>query len=186
MTTAPSPRPEPTEPRRLRLIKGEGSGARQLRFPYEYEVAPGVPAIPSSAAPLSLVPTPVDDQAEPEPPATPSMPPAPAGQWIAQIARAIAEVASGERPPAQLTGHVSREEIARLSRRGQAVTRHPSSRASRGTSRLRAVRGLRLCQVAPGVVETSAVLVGNERAQAIAMRFEAVNDRWQATAVELR
>jgi hypothetical protein len=40
--------------------------------------------------------------------------------------------------------------------------------------------------VAPGIVETSAVLVGADRAQAIAIRLEATNGRWLATAIEMR
>jgi hypothetical protein len=44
---------------------------------------------------------------------------------------------------------------------------------------------VRVCPVAPGIVETSAVLVGGERAQAVAIRLEAVAGRWLATAVVL-
>mgnify|MGYP003563143178 CR=1 FL=1 len=86
--------------------------------------------------------------------------------WAAKMARAVSEVASGERPPGQLTRWVARDELARLVRRGQAMQRHPSARAKRGVSRLRSVRAVRVCPVAPGIVETSAVLVGGDRAQA--------------------
>jgi hypothetical protein len=168
---SPAPRPEPP---RLRLLPGRD--AEQLALPLEYEVAPGVPAVPPIPPDLRLVGAPVEeiDIDLPDP-----------GPWTARLARACAEVAIGARPPAQLTRHVARDELARLARRGLAVSRHPSSRAQRGVSRLRSVRAVRVCAVAPGIVETSAVLVGGDRAQAIAIRLEAVDGRWLATAVEL-
>jgi hypothetical protein len=46
------------------------------------------------------------------------------------------------------------------------------------------VRSVRVCPVAPGIVETSAVLVGPDRARAVAIRLEAIAGRWLATAVE--
>lgn len=177
------------EPRHLSLIRGDGPGARQLCLPLEYEVAPGVPAIPPTPTHLHLVGS-SEPEVLPEVPsdgtqagAEPALPPP--GLWTMRLARAIAEVAHGERPAGQLTPHVSREQLLRLSRRGQAVARHPSGRTQRGTTRLRTVRGVRVCPVAPGVVEASAVLVGGQRAQAIALRLEAVGTQWIATAVEL-
>ena len=148
----------------------------QLSLPYEWDIAPGVPAVPPVPSGLHVVG--VDDEDLhpdlPEP-----------GPWAARLARAIAEVSIGERPPGQLTRWVARDELARLSRRAAAIARHPSSRAQRGVSRLRIVRAVRVCPVAPGIVETSAVLVGGDRAQAIAIRLEAVADRWLATVVQL-
>ena len=79
-----------------------------------------------------------------------------------EVARACAEVAIGMRPPGQLKMHVDRDELARLARRGQAVLRHPSSRAQQNVARIRKVTGVRACVVAAGVVETSAVLLGDE------------------------
>lgn len=179
-TTIPNQTPQPAATRAgraatLRLVPAEPS--RQLSLPYEYDVSPGVPAVPPIPRDLHLVSAndlPADDPDLPEP-----------GRWAAQLARAVAEVAIGERPPGQLTRWVARDELARLARRGMAVSRHPSARAQRGVSRLRSVRAVRVCPVAPGIVETSAVLVGGERAQAVAIRLEAVAGRWLATAVVL-
>lgn len=148
---------------------------RQLTLPYEYDVTPGVPAVPPIPPALRLVgeaPEPEPDLPDPR-------------VWVARLARAIAEVASGERPPGQLLRWVARPELDRLALRGKFVQRHPSARAQRGVSRLRAVRAVRACTVAPGIVETSAVLVGGDRAHAIAIRLEAVEGRWLATAVQL-
>jgi hypothetical protein len=101
------------------------------------------------------------------------------------LARAIGEVAAGQRPAAQLTNHVSADQLRPIARLGH-VARHPSARPRREAGRLKRVSGVRVCAVAPGVVEASAVLVGEQRAQALAMRLEAKGGRWVATAVELR
>ena len=185
--TSPAPetaeaahRPEPGQRPRLKLIHGEA--AQQLTLPYEYEVAPGVPAIPPATSHLHLV---AENGSTSDPDA--AVPPhlEHPGRWTQRLARAIAEVATGERPAGQLTGHVSREVQTYLALRGQSVARHPASRGTRGATRLRAVQGVRVCPVAPGVVEASAVLVGGDRARALALRLEAQGDQWVATAVQL-
>ena len=152
---------------------------RQLAFEFAWEVAPGIPAVPSASPGLRLV-TDIDRERGdvdglPDP-----------AKWAAQLARAVAEVGTGLRPPGQLTRWVERQELARLVRRGAAYARHPSAR-TRSTaqgSRVHAVRSVRVCPVAPGIVETSAVLVGPERSRAVAIRLEAVAGRWLATAVD--
>ena len=160
----------------LRLIPGvRTEGAEQLPLALDWEVSPGVPAIPPVPADLRVVGdvTSVEDLPDP-------------GRWVAQLARAVAEVSVGERPPAQLARWVSRTELSRLTLRASYVARHPSARAQRGITRLRTVRAVRICPVAPGVIEASAVLVGTDRSQAIAIRIEAVGGRWLATAIDLR
>jgi len=167
---APGPRPQRGG---LRLVPGS-TLPEQLPLALEWEVSPGVPAEPPVPADLRVVgQTPADDLPDP-------------GRWVAQLARAIAEVSVGERPPAQLTRWVSRGELAKLSLRASYVARHPAARAQRGVARQRTVRSVRVCPVAPGIVETSAVLVGTDRAKAIAIRLEAVSGRWLATAIEMR
>ena len=162
----------------LRLIPGRREPRpEQLSLAYEWEVAPGVPAVPPVPRGLHLV---GGDMALTLDPTLPDP-----GPWVARLARAVAEVSVGERPPGQLTRWVARDELARLARRGVHVARHPSARAQRGVARLRTVRAVRVCPVAPGIVETSAVLVGGDRAQAIAIRLEAVDGRWLATVVQL-
>ena len=174
-THGPAPWRSPDRPA-LRVV----DGAQQLMLDLRYEVAPGVDAVPEIPANLRVVggTPPAAD------PLTAHLP-EPRG-WVARLARAVAEVSVGERPPAQLTRHVARDELARLARRGLAVQRHPAARAQRGTRRLRSVRAVRVCPVAPGVLETSAVIVGGDRACAIAIRLEARGDRWVATVVDMR
>jgi hypothetical protein len=178
---AVQPPPEPVRGRRssdLHLVSGPSRNpSEQMSLPYEWEVAPGIPAVPAPPPDLHLV------GAREEPGYDPHL--MEPRLWVGRLARAIAEVSIGARPPGQLTRWVAKDELARLTRRGTAVARHPSARAQRGVIRLRSVQGIRVCPVAPGIVETSAVLVGGERAQAIAIRLEVVADRWLATAVQL-
>lgn len=161
----------------------------QLPLPLVWEVAPGVPAVPPLPRHLRLV----GGQEPPTTPAGPAVvpggPAVPPPMWVARMARAIAEVASGDRPTQQLTRWVEKRQLLMLAARGKAAQRHPSAihgRNARAAMRsLQQVRAIRLCPVAPGVVETSAVLVGEGRGRAVAMRFEAVNDAWQVTAIAL-
>lgn len=169
--------------RHLRLVPDPGP--RQLSLAYEYEVSPGVPAVPAAGRHLQIV-QPTDTAPAAAPTAhqpNPALPPA--GRWAGQLARAIGEVAAGQRPAAQLTTHVAADQLRPIARLGN-VARHPSSRLRRDAGRLKKVSGVRVCAVAPGVVEASAVLVGEQRAHALAMRLEAKGERWVATAVELR
>lgn len=157
--------------------------ARQLPLPLSWEVSPGIPAVPPAPRHLRLVGAPAT--------AGTSAPPEnqPTAEWVARMARAVAEVGAGERPPGQLTRWVERSQLRLLAARGAAVARHPSSRgpaATAGRARgLQQVRSIRLCPITPGVVETSAVLVGAERARAVAMRFEFISERWLLTAFSL-
>jgi hypothetical protein len=163
---------EETAPRRhLSVIEGGGgSDPRQLPLPLTWQVAPGVPAHPSTpVAAVSL------DDAMPDP----------AG-WAPQIARAIVEVAHGERPPAQLSKWVTKSQLSALAARGRSFARHPAARSQGSTSRLRRIRGVRCCHVGPGIVEASAVIVGAQRSSAIAFRLQAYRGRWVVTAVEMR
>jgi len=69
---------------------------------------------------------------------------------------------------------------------GRQHARHPVVRHSRGLSRLRQVRAVRCCLVAPGVIEASAVIVGAARSHAVALRLEAAQESWLVTAIEFR
>ena len=153
----------------------------QLALPLTWEVAPGVPAVPPVPRQLRLVAPP----AEPTPESLVTPEPA----WVAQLARAVSEVGAGDRPPGQLTRWVEHNELTRLAARGRATANHPSVRMRRAqlTSERarRQVRAVRICPIRPGVVETSAVLVGTGRGQAIAMRMEQRHDRWIVTALSL-
>lgn len=148
------------------------------QLPLEWEVSPGVPAIPEVPPGLHIVGDTADGTDFPDLPEP--------RQWVARLASAVSEVMAGSRPASQLTRWLTRDQLTRVSARAAAISRHPSARAQRGTPRARIVRAVRVCHVAPGVIEASAVLVGTDRSQAIAFRIEAVADRWLATVVDLR
>ena len=104
-------------------------------------------------------------------------------EWTARMARAVIEAVAGERPPTQLTKWTTREVFNQVSVRAQVARRHPAGKAL--AAPLRKVGSVRVCAVAPGIVEACAVVSGMTRARAVAMRFEARNDRWILTALQL-
>ena len=172
ITTSRLPVETEPRPRHLSLIEGGlADGPRQLTLPLSWHVAPGVPAHP--AVPVDIVDSPGDPMPDPV-------------AWTAQITRAIVEVAHGERPPAQLTRWVAKSQLSLLAARGRSFARHPAARSQGSTSRLRRIRGVRCCRVAPGIVEASAVVVGAQRSSAVAIRLQAYRGRWVVTAVEMR
>lgn len=172
-----------TEAPRLRVIEGgrAASAPQQMALPLTWQVG-GIPATPATPGFLRVVP---DDDERAELATTADGRPHPIA-WTAQIARAVYEVAQGERPASQLRRHVSREQLATLAIRGTSYARHPAARSSHGMSRLRQVRAVRCCIVAPGIIEASAVLVGAARSHAVALRMEARPGSWLVTAVDLR
>ena len=147
-------------------------------LPLVWEVSPGVPAVPEVPPDLHIVGDSPDSPQFPE-----LLEPR---QWVARLASAVSEVMAGSRPASQLTRWLTRDQLTRVSARAAAISRHPSARAQRGMPRARTVRAVRVCQVAPGVIEASAVLAGSDRSQAIAFRIEMVADRWLATVVDIR
>lgn len=160
----------------------------QLPLPLDWQVAPGIDAVPTAPRHLRLVATALagstDSGHNDQVPNN-----APPIDWVARMARAVAEVGIGDRPAGQLTRWVERRQLAHLAERGAAIRRHPSTRTAgktQGAMRtLKQVRSIRICHIVDGIAETSAVLVGSDRARAIAMRFEYIGDRWLITAVNL-
>lgn len=145
----------------------------QLPLPLVWHLPSGLPAVPR----LRLV------AADEEPGPEVLGPPPPTRAWVAQIARAICEVADGERPATQLVRWVSRDELRRLAARAAAYTRHPSN--TRRRPPMSRVGSVRLCLVSASAAEACAVLLGPQRARAVALRFEAARDRWVVTAISL-
>lgn len=171
-SAAPGSRRQPVRPVLTPAIE-------QLELPFEWEVAPGVPASPPAPAHLRLVGA--DEAAESE------SAEAPKAAWVARMALAIYEVGGGHRPAGQLTRWVKAEVLSRLEARARAASRHPSARVARPTAltpQKHAVRGIRVCAVSPSVYETSAVVVG-ARGTAIAMRLERIDEQWLVTDLSL-
>ncbi|MGI9197819.1 MAG: Rv3235 family protein [Candidatus Nanopelagicales bacterium] len=157
--------------------------ATEQALPLDWVLPSGLPAVPPPARHLRLVPGgQATDRRAPITAPDGTRLPAPA-PWVARLAPAILEVVAGERPSGQLTRWVSAEIRETLARRGAAALRHPAGKG-RGPV-CRRVRSVRVTEPAPGVVEASAVVLGAERARAVAVRLEAVRGRWLATAVEI-
>lgn len=169
--------PASPTPRALHLV-ADRAPTEQLPLALLWEVSPGVPAVPQVPRGLHIVGDPGEPGEFPDFPEP--------HQWVARLAAAVADVMAGARPASQLTRWLTRDQLIRVSTRATAIARHPSARAQRSTPRVRTVRAVRVCPVAPGVIEASAVLVGGDRSQAIAFRIEAVAGRWLATVVDIR
>lgn len=181
----------------LRLINGgipdHVDYKEQLPLALLWQITPGLAA----NRPLELVAPPAPSAQEPVPTKMPSHIHVPNEEgelvevphpisWAGHMARMVFEVACGERPSAQLKRWVSPDQLSLLSLRGRSFSRHPATRAQKGLSRLRKVRGVQAMQVAPGIIEASAVLVGSARSHAIALRMEAIGSQWMLTAIEMR
>ena len=183
---------ETTSERHLSIVRGETKGsstqAQQIPLALQWQIAPGVPAVrpvpaidPTPQSGTTAMPSHIDvinDQGEIVSLPHPMV-------FASTMARMVFEVGCGERPAAQLNKWVARGRLATLGLRGQSYARHPATRAQKGLSRLRKVRAVRAMQVAPGIFETSAVLVGTARSHAIAMRMEARGSQWLLTAIEM-
>ena len=169
MSTMSAAVPTPARTRHLSIVRSE-----QLALPLTWEVSPGVPAVPGIPRHLRVV----GDPGTYDTGGLEKLEVA----WVARMARAIGEVAAGVRPATQLSRWVERRQLERLCDRGAAMRRHPSAKSEH---QWRTVRSVRLCPVADGIVETSAVLVGDQRSRAIAIRFEAMGGRWLVTAASL-
>jgi len=170
--------PAPGRIQPARHPAGSASRSRQLRLPLEWEVAAGVPAVPGIPAHLRIVGEPGDYDCKGLDPLGPA--------WVARMTRAIAEVLAGIRPAGQLNRWVERRLLDRLADRGMAMRRNPTARAhADGPHQWQGVRSIRLCPVADGIVEASAVLIGRQRSQAMTLRFEAAEGRWLITNAEL-
>ncbi len=166
----------------LTLIQG-GQPNDQLPLALKWDIAPGLPAVrPVPSTKTHGLPSHIEVINDEGFPTTVPHP----VSWASHMARMVFEVGCGERPAAQLNKWVSRETLTLLALRGQSYARHPATRAQKGLSRLRKVSGVRAMQVAPGIIEASAVLVGTARSHAVAMRMEAKGTQWVLTAVEMR
>lgn len=91
--------------------------------------------------------------------------------WSARFAQAALEVIAGRRTPMQLMRWANRSVYAQLTYRPGAI----SGRV--------AIRRIRVCEPADGIIESSVVALFNERAHAMALRFEGLDGRWLCTAL---
>jgi hypothetical protein len=112
------------------------------------------------------VPTPSADLPEPR-------------AWSRGLVQVLVEVMAGLRPASQLlrwTTTAVHEDIRALVR--------PTVRGRRPAVRRPVVRSVRVCEPADGVAEVSAVVAGEHRTRALALRLEGGDGRWRITALQ--
>lgn len=104
-----------------------------------------------------------------------AVPPDPAA-WAARLTVAILEVATGARAATQVMRYCAPGVF------DSVVRRH---RPTDGRRRPVRVRRVRTCSPAAGVVEASVVVADQHRVRAVALRLEAVDDRWVVTSLRI-
>ena len=109
--------------------------------------------------------------------------------WARRYGQAVAEVATGDRPAAQVVRWSTPRVYDDLARRALLITRaagQPAPGAGRHRHILARpqVRGVRISFVAGHVVEASFHVRYGDRSRAIAARFEVLDQRWQCSALE--
>ncbi len=109
-------------------------------------------------------------------------------RWARRYGQAVAEIATGDRPAAQVIRWSTPRVYDDLVRRALLVARANNRPASIGRQRRvvsrPVLRGVHISFVAGHVVEASFVVKYGERSRAIAARFEVLDDRWQCSALE--
>lgn len=103
-----------------------------------------------------------------------------AQEWGRRLVQVVVEVMCGQRPAAQLVRWTSQPVYDQV-----VCQTLPHVRPGPTTPRRRArVGSVRVCEPVDGVAELSAVVHGQYRVQALAMRMEGRDGRWRVTALE--
>lgn len=97
------------------------------------------------------------------------------GAWVARLVQAVVEVLAGDRPVLQLMRWL---DLAVYEQLTAHVSRRPGRPAGTAGPR-RAVRSVHLCELQDDVIEAVVIVGGTVRARAVALRLEAVQDRWR-------
>ena len=99
--------------------------------------------------------------------------------WVQRFAVALVECLSARRQPAQLQPYCEQDVMGRITRRYRAAARRGHIG---GTT---AVRRVRVCLPADGVVEAAVVARVNGRPTPIAMRLTGADGRWRVSVLEI-
>lgn len=103
---------------------------------------------------------------------------------IRSTVQASMEVLAGIRPVHQLARRLDPRCLATLQHRASLIRRELARSSSPSLARLHknsVVRSVRLCEVAPGIYEASAVVIDDVRARAVAVRLERSKEVWRVT-----
>jgi len=161
------------------------SGAVQGTLALAFVLPTGVPAVPVAPVGLRLVPAAPKADAQdrldevefgPQPTSRSALP-EPHG-WAARLVQALIEVLAGDRPVGQLVRWTSTEVYDEVS--ALTLPRGSGGRTSRGI-----VRSVHVSEPVDGVAEVAALVRRGRRTNAIALRLEGLDGRWQCTALEL-
>lgn len=91
--------------------------------------------------------------------------------WAARFSQAALEIMSGRRTPMQLMRWSNRHVYAQLTYRAGAIEGKVN------------IRRVRICEPMDGIAEATVIANFNERAHAMALRFEGLDGRWLCTAL---
>ncbi len=159
-----------------------GTPSAQGTLALAFKLPNGLPARPSPPPQLRLVPgqheVDFDPDFAPQPTSRCELPDPRA--WSARFVQALIEVLWGGRPASQLLRWTTIDVHQAVQRRAGVATR--LTRATAGRPML---RSLRVCEPNDGVAEVCAVVHRAGRTQAIALRLEGIDRRWQCTVLEL-
>ncbi len=100
--------------------------------------------------------------------------------WSRGLVQVLVEVMAGLRPASQLLRWTTTAVHEQVRRRVVPTGRGPR----RAAVRRPIVRSVRVCEPVDGVAEVSAVVAGQHRAQALALRLEGRDGRWRVTALQ--
>ena len=103
-----------------------------------------------------------------------------ATEWGRKLVQVVVEVMCGVRPPAQLLRWTS-ESVYDDVLAQTLPTQRPGATPARRRPRVGSVR---VCEPVDGVAELSAVVHGQHRVRAMALRLEGRDGRWQVTALQ--
>lgn len=104
----------------------------------------------------------------------------PVQEWGRRLVQVVVEVMCSQRPASQLLRHTSQPVYDRV----VSQTLPPARRGAGAQRRRPRVTSVRVCEPADGVAEISAVVHGQYRVQAMALRLEGRDGRWRVTALE--
>ena len=99
--------------------------------------------------------------------------------WSRGLVQVLVEVVAGLRPASQLL----RWTTTGVHEQVRGLVLRPA-RGQRRTARRPVVRSVRVCEPADGVAEVAAVVSGQHRTQALALRLEGGDGRWRVTALQ--
>ena len=156
--SVPSPEPAPAR-------SAAGARWQQDTLDLVYTLPSGLPAVPEAPPRLRIVAGATSDDGSFD-----------VSAWASRFVPALVEVLSGDRPVSQLMRWTEREVYEEIRRRVEDQPRSSGPRQARA-----AVRSIHVCQPRPDAAEITAIVRAGRRTRALAVRLDAIEDRWRCT-----